>query len=99
MTPFNCYHWSDFKTEICNNLGIDPAKFRRYEATDGGCHDLHRTITGLLNDDFQSRTVSELFKYGYDGELDPHWTKPVIDAYNKVIDDIDPTDSGVYVIF
>ena len=99
------YDWFDIQDEICKIMQIEPKYFREYHKLVGGDHkDLwHACLKIVVPDRVSNDTIVSM--YGID-DIDfwitketVEWAKKCFEAYNQILNEIDPLNKGVLVKF
>lgn len=102
------YYWFDIQKEICEVMNIPYSKFRDYHEIVGGNYkDLwHVTLDTVVPDSMHNGSIVTMYALE-DWSINRHaylkdhgdWTEPFFDAYNKVMEELDPDFNGVNVRF
>jgi hypothetical protein len=107
MKTVTIYTWPELKEKICACMGIEEKYFRDYHNLIGGDYkDLWHVALDtyvprqMANDTIVTMYQSEWSKEEFVGYYkDKEWAWPMIEAYNKVMRELNPDDNGVYVEF
>lgn len=107
FTTERIYHWDDIQTEICKIMQIDEKHFRDYHEVVGGDYkDLwHVAMESYVVPESMSNG-SVVTMFGIDEGSIPtlvkrkgEWTEEFFKAYQKIMMELDPEDSGLNVRF
>lgn len=100
------YDWFEIQEAICKEMGIEEHQFRRYhQVVGGGWKDLwHVARDVFVPETMANDTIvkmcaiddlTDVEKWLKDGT----WALPMLKAYNKIMNEIDPEQNGVEVRF
>jgi len=95
------YKWFDIQDAISDKMGIPRNKFRDYHEIVGGDYkDLwHVALNSVVPDNMANGTIVRMYSYDIDFVDVEEWKGPFFEAYNAVMQELDPNDEDVWVSF
>lgn len=98
------YNWFDIEVELCRRMGIEPDQFRDYHTVVGGDYrDLwHVALESVVPDNMTNGTIMTMYPLDdieWCVEKAGDWTRPFFEAYNALLDELDPDFHGIEVRF
>lgn len=100
------YNWFDIKDEICSKMQIDENYFGNYHTLVGGDYKnlWHVALDSVVPDNMNNDTIVTMYSIDtksieYFVNKHGEWTREFFKAYHDVMQELDPDDNGVKVLF
>ena len=106
-TETKVYDWDSLQAAICEVMGIQEEAFRDYHKVVGGDYkDLwHVALDTIIPNQMSNDTIVTM--YPIEDQIDDDsfwladrsWAKPMLEAYGKLMKELDPNHDGIKVRF
>lgn len=107
-TTVSLYSWDDLQNAICDRMGIDRSLFRDYHKVINSQDYLdlwHVALDSVIPSHMTNGSAVLMWPLTDQDHLEwlvqdqGAWTEPFFRAYEQVMEELDPTFQGVWVVF